>query len=302
MSMLDFNIKERIIPDVDPTSFLGKLERFGQHTANIVSHAITNQYIYLKDSNSKNSATGMLNEFNKILKSVSPDINGYVFCIILPPDLSGLSADVNASVQKVCTDATFFSLDFTPPNITINTESINTQASISMPYATTKIATGEMSISYLDDSDMNINSMHNLWVEYLYNQLWGDFPPNSDYITPGNPKYGALDYATTIYVLKYNANVGASNGVHSTPTGFIPSMVGKAVGVFPLGVPVKETIGVRTSNDLVIESINYTCSYYETVHPKSLTQTYSQNIAGDTILDEIDQILKNRYNDLYTVV
>jgi len=232
----------------------------------------------------------LLDIVNNHIKSpvYQPDINGYVFVLMLPPDLSGLTGDGAVDVKKnvidLCKSSSFFALDFTPPAITINTESINTQASISMPYATTKIATGEMSVSYLDDRDMNVNAMHNLWIEYLYNQLWGDFPPAKKYITPGDPSFGALDYATTMYIVKYSANVEEQS---------VPTMIGKATGVFPLGLPTKETIGVRTSNDLVMQTINYTCAYYEVVHPMAHIQTYSKTLDGMTILDEANSIISS---------
>jgi len=232
----------------------------------------------------------LLDIVNRHIRSSSyqPDINGYVFVLMLPPDLSGLVGDdaksVKDNVVELCKSSSFFALDFTPPAITINTESINTQASISMPYATTKIATGEMSISYLDDRNMNVNAMHNLWVEYLYNQLWGDFPPAKKYITPGDPNFGALDYATTFYIVKYSANIEEQS---------IPTMIGKATGVFPLGLPTKETIGIRTSNDLVMQTINYTCAYYEVVHPMADMQTYSKTPDNMTILDEVNSIISS---------
>jgi len=227
----------------------------------------------------------MLSSSNENPLAFKPDISGYVFVLMMPPDLSGITdKGVVQNMIRLCKSTCFYALDFTPPAITINTEAINTQASISMPYATTKIATGEMSVSFLDDQSMNINAMHNLWIEYLYNQLWGDFPPAAKYMTPGDPAFGALDYATTMYIVKYSANIEEQQ---------VPTMVGKATGIFPLGLPTKETIGVRTSNDLVIETVNYTCSYYEVVHPRADLQTYSSTPDGKTILDEAYDLLKS---------
>lgn len=206
---------------------------------------------------------------NGSISSYAPDITGYTFIIMLSPDLSGVPNDTQLAINDICKNIVFFGLDFTPPAITINSEAINTQASVSMPYATTKIATGEISITFLDDTKQSINSLHNIWIEYIYNQLWGDIEPANKYLDPTNHEYyGALDYATSLYVLKYDSTVDSF-------LTSLPSMVGKATGIFPLGLPVKETLGARSSNELSMQTVNYTCSYFEVVHPKSDVQVYS---------------------------
>ncbi len=227
------------------------------------------------------------------LGAYNPDISGYTFIIMQPPHLSGMPKDVQQSVDDICKNIVFFGLEFTPPAITINTEAVNTQASVSMAYATTKVATGEINITYLDNSNQDINSLHNIWIEYIYNQLWGDIKPDPIYIDPTNESFGALDYATSLYVLKYDA----------TMDGFdtLPSMVGKATGIFPLGLPVKEVLGTRATNELTMQNINYTCSYFEVVHPKSQTQVYSTTADNKTIWDEAKGLLAKYNRELVSV-
>jgi len=210
-----------------------------------------------------------------------PDISGYTFVFIEPPDLSGMPAnsETQAKIDEICKKSLFLAIDATPPQISINVEQINTQASVSMPYATTKVATGNLSITFIDNAVMDINSLHNVWIEYIYNQLWGDLKPHSDYIDPKNDKFGQLDYATSAFIVKYDPTF-------SDP----PVMVGKATGIFPTALPVKEPIGTRSNRELVMETVSYTCSYYEVVHPKSMLQFYSQDKTGSSILDELNKI------------
>jgi len=225
----------------------------------------------------------------------SPDVNGYTFIVMTPPDLSGLAdASSKQSIQDICNNVPFFAIEVTPPNITINTEEINTQASVSMPYATAKIATGQMSVTYIDNANMDINSLHNVWIEYIYGQLWGDFKPSSQYWDEDRypATAGTIDYSASMYILKYDPSL-------SEP----PVMFGKATGIFPFGLPVKETLGSRSSRELVMQNVSYTCSYYEVIHPKAAIQIKS--LSGEsfrgTILDEAYAAVTHKYSKYDTV-
>jgi len=214
---------------------------------------------------------------NLLTHQEQPDVSGYTFVFLEPPDLSGLTdKSVQMNIDEICKKSLFLAIDATPPAVTINTEQINNQASISMPYATTKVATGNLSITFMDNAIMDINSMHNVWIEYIYNQLWGDLKPAAKYLDPEHSEFGSLDYATSAFIVKYDPSF-------SDP----PVMVGKATGIFPTALPVKEVIGTRSNRELVMQSITYTCSYYEVVHPKSMVQIYSTNNLNRTILDEL---------------
>lgn len=216
---------------------------------------------------------------NKLLvEQEQPDVNGYTFVFLEPPDLSGFKdKDVQYAINEICRKSLFLAIEATPPSITINTEEVSTQSSVSMPYATTKVATGNLSISFLDNSNMDINSLHNVWIEYIYNQLWGDLLPADKYLDPDQINFfGALDYATSAFIIKYDPSF-------SDP----PVMVGKATGIFPTGLPVKEVIGTRSNRELVMQTVTYTCSYYEVVHPRSMVQIYGTNGNGHSILDEV---------------
>jgi len=217
---------------------------------------------------------------NKLLfvNQEAPDVSGYTFAFILPPDLSGLATvdpGAQPTVDAICKKSLFLAIEFVPPSISINTEEINTQSSVSMPYATTKVATGTLSIAFLDNANMDINSLHNVWIEYIYNQLWGDLEPAANYTDPESPDFGQLDYATSAFIVKYNPTL-------EDP----PVMVGKATGIFPTALPVREVIGSRSNRELVMQNISYTCSYYEVVHPRSDIQIYSGS-ANRTIYDEL---------------
>jgi len=232
------------------------------------------------DGVGKGSFVNYLNQL-LMVDQEQPDISGYTFVFIEPPDLSGMPAnsETQAKIDEICKKSLFLAIDATPPQISINVEQINTQASISMPYATTKVATGNLSITFIDNASMDINSLHNVWIEYIYNQLWGDLKPHPDYIDPTSHKFGQLDYATSAFIVKYDPTF-------SDP----PVMVGKATGIFPTALPVKEPIGTRSNRELVMETVSYTCSYYEVVHPKSMLQFYSQDKNGNSILDELNKI------------
>jgi hypothetical protein len=176
----------------------------------------------------------------------SPDINGYTLIYMIPPNLSGVGGV--KTLQKIAQQFPFLALDFTPPETIVKTTEETSGASISIPYSTGTFSGGQLSINYIEDSNLNVVNYHNTWVEYIKDVVYGEISPNSEYID--GEMAGALDYATSAYVIKFKPDMKTI------------TYVGKATGIFPLNVPSKEVIGNRQSNELSMVGCNYNCAMY----------------------------------------
>ena len=191
-------------------------------------------------------------KFNStILHTIQPDINGYSFAFLIPPDLSGWEIN-EADIDKVVKMVTFAAVDITPPTIQVNTESVRHRTG-GLPYAT-EVSPGEqLSVTYIDTSDMMIYALHYAWVDYIKKVTRGLVEPSDDYISPNGNEYGCIDYYGGMIIAKYR------------PTLDEPVMLGYAAGIFPQSIPSKETIGTRTSNEITTLPITYFCSEYKEV-------------------------------------
>lgn len=228
----------------------------------------------------------MLRFFNEmLLYNYNPDINGYTLLFMVPPDLSGLSesqtgiegSDANLgfspnAAEFVAQDkggmthtlngisrfVTFSAVDFTIPSEQLNTEKISSRSG-GIPYATEFTTSEQMSVTYIDDSDLTIYKFHQVWMHYIWDIVEGKIKPNPDYLNSrfdlnvfGNKGavYQGIDYAAAFYVVKYKPNFEQI------------TYIGKCIGVFPQSLPSKELIGQRTSNELTTLPFSYFCAAY----------------------------------------
>lgn len=231
--------------------------------------------------------------FNQMLRyNYNPDINGYTLLFMVPPDLSGLREEqdnpeagsdlaksfggieggsLTNALLNVCKFITFAAVDFSAPQEQLNTEKISSRSG-AIPYATEFTTSEQLSVTYIDDSDLTIYKFHQLWMHYIWDVLEGKIKPHKNYLdynlrldTYGSfgEQYQAIDYAASIYIVKYKPDLR-----------YI-SYIGKCVGVFPQSLPSKELIGQRTSNELTTLPFNYFCAAY-----RSEVTTEMENQSG----------------------
>jgi hypothetical protein len=181
----------------------------------------------------------------------SPDVNGYTLIYMIPPNLGGTNDilgyrnSTGGNLLDISRQFPFLAVDFTPPETTVKSVEETSGASVSIPYTTGSSSGGQLSINYIEDSDLNVTNYHNIWVEYMKEVVYGDRQPHDSYIESGE-----LDYATSAYVLKFKPDMKTL------------VYVGKVTGLFPLNIPSKEIIGNRQTNELSMVGCNYTCAMY----------------------------------------
>ncbi len=176
-------------------------------------------------------------------QNFSPDINGYTLIYMVPPNLSG--AGGTETLTNMARQFPFLAIDFTPPETTVKSTEETSGASIGIPYSTGTSSGGQLSINYIEDSNLNVVNYHNTWVTYMGDVIYGRLSPSEHYIDTGE-----LDYATSAYVVKFKPDMKTL------------TYVGKATGLFPTNVPSKEIIGNRQSNELSMVGCNYVCAMY----------------------------------------
>ena len=209
----------------------------------------------------------------QLIQEFNPDINGYTLAFMVPPDLSGLniSEPVLENFSKLIP---FASVDFNPPDRQILSETVNHRSG-AMPYAV-DISNGEQcTVTYIDNGELDIFSFHHIWIEYMKELLEGLISPASKYIDPGSEYYGALDYATSLYFVKYD------------PTMTEIKYIGKATGIYPQNEPIKEILGQRTANELTTITFTYFCAYYHEC----------MNNPSHWIYKELEQLALSRYEE-----
>ena len=184
----------------------------------------------------------------------NPDVTGYNLIYLIAPDLSSpIVKDDNTFMQQIAQQSSFLAIEFGPPETTVKATEESSGASIRIPYATGKSSGGQLSINFIEDGDLNITKFHTIWVNYISDVIYGDLSPDPKYFTPNNPEFGALDYATSAYVVKFKPDMKTI------------TYIGKATGIFPINMPSKEIIGSRQSNELTMVGMNYMCADYNSV-------------------------------------
>jgi len=205
-----------------------------------------------------------------------PDIGGYTLIYLKPPVLSGLGMDFSSQSKNYV----FLAQEFTPPDPQILNSDIQSTANIKIPYGVGKSAGGQLSISFIENHRLDIYSMHHTWLHYIEDVILGNVSPTIDYIISKT-----LDYATCAYIIKYKPDLSSI------------TYIGKAIGIFPTSVPVKEIIGSRNNYQLTIFSVNYICTdYQDCVLAGDGSFSPSDNMSGYS-----NWVIEDFQNDVYSL-
>jgi hypothetical protein len=214
-------------------------------------------------------STPAVNYFNQQLyRDFNPDINGYTLCFLVPPDLSGYRMNRNGNQNNIYsqTDPTSFvsrmgklmcfaAIDYTPPQSQVTSDTIKARTG-GIAYASEVNESESVSITLLDNADLEIYGFHHLWIEYIREILEGSLGPDPQYYQNTDENYSSyysIDYAASLYIVK-----------------FFPSMkqmkfMAKCTGIYPQSMPSKELIGSRGANELTTLPFTYFCSNYREV-------------------------------------
>ena len=197
---------------------------------------------------------GPMQFFNKQLAlDFNPDINGFSLCFFIPPPFLGL--DETSQLDQKYIDfirllVVFSAMDFTPPVRQVQLEKASARTG-GIAYATEVEPSDQCSVSYVDNTDLDIFNFHSCWIDYMHDLMLGYIEVPAEYLSPGAGNYGALDYAGSIYIVRYDFSM--KNILY----------VGKCTGVYPTSLPNKEIIGQRSSNELSVIPITYSTGWYE---------------------------------------
>ena len=191
----------------------------------------------------------------QLLTEFSPDINGHTLIFFIPPPMKLLPND--KKIYNLTKFMTFAAVDFTPPQLTIAGTTVNPHSGGYSIAAETSYSQ-QCSVSFIENNNLNIYTFHSGWYEYIKGVAEGlipDVQPDGFPSTMLPNKSGiiedGLDYVGAFYVVRYD------------PSMHMILFVGKCTGVFPQGLPSKELIGQRSSNELVTLPYSYYCAFYE---------------------------------------
>lgn len=227
----------------------------------------------------------ILKQYHEYLfKKANPNFTGFNMVFMVPPHLSGsisggsfintFSKNYSVSsknLQKITKvddlyeqDSnlylTFAAKDYSPPQTQVIHAQISPRTG-GIPYASDVTSTENFNITYADNVDCLIYLYHLLWVEYIRaivsggfynsnNRSWTPIKPSSKYLNPSNIYYGTLDYAASIYIVKYKPNMTDI------------SYICKAIGCIPVSLPSKELIGSLSANEIALVPFDYIVGGY----------------------------------------
>lgn len=244
------------------------------------------EYLF-SQSNSANKSV-LTYFYKQLYNDFNPDITGYTLIFMVPPDLSGYRIkygtsvygqdDPSSQIGEITNFVTFAAIDFTPPQSQVNSDTVKARSG-GMPYATEVAESEQCSITFIDNSNLDIYTFHHLWIEYIREILDGSLSPSDEYITENNDKYRMVDYFGSIYVVKYFPNMKDIK------------FVAKCTGVFPQALPSKEIIGNRTTNELTTIPFTYFCTNYR--------ECLLNELRADSsfwILKELNNQIYSRFN------
>ena len=241
---------------------------------------------YTRDVLAENNVMKAYNTY--FYGDTNPNITGYTLVFLLKPDLSGIAnqngeitnghfmntiASPGVEHYKYFEDyhttsnlLTFVALDYSPPQTQITHAQISPRTG-GVPYATDVTSSENINITYIDNMNNTVYLYHLLWTEYIRAIVSGGFwngkdftpiKPATDYLTEGTTKYGTLDYASSIYLVKYMPDMEKI------------TYIGKAIGAIPVSLPSRELLGNKTTNDLAIIPFDYVCGgFREWIHTNS---------------------------------
>lgn len=199
--------------------------------------------------------------YQQLFRDFNPDINGFTVALFVPPDLSGYRVNkfAGSSHYSQTTPSSYFgevsqlmsfaAVDFTPPQSQVNTETISARTG-AIPYATEVTESETCTVTYVETMDLDIYRFHHLWIEYIREVLEGVIKPAPEYLDPMSDRFGVIDYAGSLYILKYRPDMRTI------------TFAAKCMGIFPQSLPTKELIGTRTSNELTTLPFTYFCAAY----------------------------------------
>lgn len=206
--------------------------------------------VYCADSNA-GKMPGFLKYMNsQMFKYFNPDINGYTLVFLVPPPFSCTKNKSDSFITYVKQFVVFAGVDFTPPTRSIESEKANARVG-GVPYATEVIPSEQCTVSYIDNHDLDIYNFHLSWSHYIHELLEGFIEPSDSYLDPNGEHYGAIDYAGSLFTVKFDPDMRTIK------------YVGKTTGVFPQQLPSKELLGSRSSNELTTLPFTYSCAMYD---------------------------------------
>lgn len=233
--------------------------------------------------------------YQHLYSTFNPNITGFLFVFMLPPHLSGATqhfktntqnnSNINGDLsnftshQEMSSLLTYAAADHTPPQTQITSAQISPRTG-GVPYATDVTSSENCSITFVDNMNCSIYLYHLVWVEYIraisnggYHDGtdWVPMKPSGEYLDESGTEYGALDYATSIYVVKYKPDMRNI------------TYIGKSIGCIPSSLPSKENIGSKTSNELAMLPFDYTIGAYR-------EYVYGHNV-NKWLFDEVMSIL-----------
>lgn len=128
------------------------------------------------------------------------------------------------------------------------------------------LSAGQFSITFQDDSDLNIFRSIKAWVEYINRVTRGDLKPIREHITKR-----ILDYASGVYYFLCG------------PDGETILFWTKFFGVFPLNVPSSITSWARGNSVKMPElNVNFAWSFKEDLMPVTLAE-FNMNCSSDFV-------------------
>jgi hypothetical protein len=185
----------------------------------------------------------------QLFKEFVPDVNGYTLAFFVPPTFNGFpikNQEFMNYFQKIsCLSIT----DVVPASEQVSSDRVsNRSGGISFPIDVTP--SEQISVTFIDNMNMDIFNFHLYWVLYMKESLEGLVKAPSQYLGYGSNEYGALDYVGALFIVKYD------------PSMSVVRYVGKAVGIFPTLMPNRESIGSRMTNEIPMLPITYQCPWY----------------------------------------
>lgn len=224
---------------------------FSGNIQNIVKDLYQN-YSYNKNGSSE-LQKGYLRYFNlQLFSEYNPDINGYALVFMKLPPFKLLTQKDGEYLLNLEKFLCFSAVDYTPPQREVQGETTSARTG-GIPYATEVSPTRQCSATFIETNNLDIYNFHNAWVQYMHDLLEGyiEISPGHEYLDFNSGNYGALDYAGSIFFVRFDHSL---NNI---------KYIGKGTGIFPQSLPTKELIGQRTSNELTTLPFNYFCAFYD---------------------------------------
>ncbi|MBK7107456.1 MAG: hypothetical protein IPH62_19490 [Ignavibacteriae bacterium] len=224
------------------------------------------------------------------------DINGFSIIFMYPPHLSG---DLEYDTPEILfkdrfQDFMIFAVEFDVNDIELKTSSIEISSGSEMQYVSGFTTSQDLSVRYIDDKTLKIYGFHSDWFNYIKDIIYGNKFPLDEYIDSKE-----LDYMASFYYLKFKSNMD------------VPNYIGKASGIFPKSLPVKDLFGNRTDNQIIMYNINYFCASYEGFVLEFMQDANGNYITDSNgnyvpakknwLYDEFNEVITNTYKKIITV-